>query len=81
MGVEAPDARNLPVRADTRVPRSGQCGGKGVKVVDEQRGVRLTRGSERLFYPEMQHSGARGEPAAAASREHWRLSADFHVGG
>jgi hypothetical protein len=56
--MEPPDAGDLAVRADTRVPGRGQRSGKTVEVVDEQRGVRLTGGREWRLDAEVQHGGA-----------------------
>ena len=69
MGVEPADAGDLAVRANAGVARRGQGGLKPVKVVDQQRRVRLARGRERLLDTEMKHCRAGGEPAAAPDRE------------
>src|ERR1700757_1333289 len=68
-GMEPPDAGDLAVRADARVTRRAQHGLKPVKVVDEQRGMRLAGRRERLLDTKMQDGGAGREPAAAPHRQ------------
>ena len=63
--MEPPDARDLPVRADTGVPGGSQHREKPVQVIDEQRRVRLTSGRERLLNPEVQD---RASPTRTSTR-------------